>query len=91
MYFKKFKKIFKNALINTELYQYSYQKSLNLFKEIIELDKKSGSLLHHLPHHAKDMINTLQQDKQLWHTILENEKKRTEIKLLPKPCDDTLK
>ena len=67
------------------------KKYKELYNKICNLDKKSGSLLLHLPNFSKDVIHRLQSDQDLWDTILENEKRRREVKLLPESCNATIK
>lgn len=78
-------KSLKTVLSNKET---KYKK---FYDKVCDLDNRSGSLLLHLPNFGKDVINSLQSDQNLWLTILENEKKRKELKLLPEACNSALK
>lgn len=63
------------------------EKYKKLYNEICNLDNQSGNLLLHLPSFGKDVVNNQQNNQYLWQTILENEKKRRLIKLLPESCN----
>lgn len=65
-----------------------YQK---LYKKITDLDQKAGSFLQHLPNYNNHTINAINNKKKLWSTILNNEKKRKEIKALTESCNNTTK
>ena len=75
----------------TPIDQSQMQQYSESLRKINFLDKESGSLLLHLANYGRDKVDAMQHNKKIWRVILENEKQRREIKLLPESCDPKTK